>query len=95
MNLHNPSGITILAAALALLLPALITVYVARMYGRSGWRWLLIALVLPFVSVFLIMALVSRESRQAEAEEDARRQAERASRRPKSGVSPSPTDPIS
>lgn len=64
----------------ALVIPSVITVYIARMYGRSGWRWLLISLVLPFLSVFLVMLLVSRESLRREQEEDQRQRAERARR---------------
>jgi MFS family permease len=72
--------LSVLGYLVALLIPSAATVYIARMYGRSGWRWLLISLVLPFLSVFLIMLLVSRESLRREHEEDERQRAERGQR---------------
>ncbi|AII53246.1 hypothetical protein [Hymenobacter sp. APR13] len=70
-----------LGFALTLILPALATVYIARMYGRSWRLWLLLSVLLPFVSVLLIIVVVSRESLRQEREEDARVAAEKAARR--------------
>ena len=62
---------TIIAAGLvAWFLPLVFTVYTAHMYGRSWWKWFLIAMVLPYISVAIIMAVVWKESQQREQRRD-------------------------
>jgi uncharacterized membrane protein len=74
-------NVPIIAGGLvAWFLPLVFTVYTAHMYGRSWWKWLLIAMVLPYVSVAIIMALVWKESQQREQAEEATIAAERAAR---------------
>ena len=74
-------NVPIIAGGLvAWFLPLVFTVYTAHMYGRSWWKWLLIAMVLPYVSVGIIMAVVWKESQQREQAEEARIAAERAER---------------
>ena len=48
-----------------------ITGYIAYNYGRSFWRWFVIGMVLPFVSVFIALGMAMREKA---AEERAERQ---------------------
>ncbi|KAA9327102.1 hypothetical protein F0P96_17845 [Hymenobacter busanensis] len=52
------------------LLSALLTTYIAQ--GRPFWRWFIIGLVLPYVSIFIAMIVVYREHK-AEEREAARR----------------------
>ena len=46
------------------ILSALLTTYIAQ--ERSFWRWFLIGLVLPFVSIFIAMIVVYRDTRAEE-----------------------------
>ncbi|WP_400190256.1 hypothetical protein [Hymenobacter sp. B81] len=45
------------------LLSALLTTYIAQ--GRPFWRWFIIGLLLPYLSIFIAMIVVYRE-REAE-----------------------------
>ena len=38
---------------------ALLTGYIARSNGRSFWGWLLLGLLLPFVSLFIVMLVAT------------------------------------
>jgi MFS family permease len=55
--------ILVMVGALVLFAP--ITGYIAASYGRSFWRWYLIGLLLPFVSMFVAIFMAIR-SRMAE-----------------------------
>lgn len=58
----------ILAALLVLCIPsALITAYIAHMYNRSLWRWLLFGFLVPFVAIFVAIGLAMRDARREEA----------------------------
>jgi hypothetical protein len=46
---------------------ALITAYIAYSHGQRFWPWLLIGLVLPFVSVFLAIGVAIRHKQQTAA----------------------------
>jgi hypothetical protein len=50
---------------------ALLTGYIASSHGRSFWRWFGLGLILPFVSVFVALAVAMRgqlaEDRAAKA----------------------------
>lgn len=46
------------------LLSALITVYIAHMYGRRFWPWLLFGFFVPFISTFIAIALGIRDARR-------------------------------
>ncbi|SNC59900.1 hypothetical protein SAMN06265337_0149 [Hymenobacter gelipurpurascens] len=70
----------IAGGVVAWFLPLVFTVYTAHMYGRSWWKWLLVAMVLPYISVAIIMAVVWKESQQREQAEEAKIAAERAAR---------------
>ncbi|WP_148103636.1 hypothetical protein [Hymenobacter metallilatus] len=48
-------------------LSAVITVYIAHMYGRRFWPWLLFGFFVPFVSTFIAIGLGIREARRREA----------------------------
>lgn len=48
-------------------LSAIITVYVAHMYGRRFWPWLLFGFCVPLVSAFVAIALAIRDARREEA----------------------------
>ncbi|MCC3159593.1 hypothetical protein LJ737_20295 [Hymenobacter sp. 15J16-1T3B] len=45
-------------------LSALLTTYIAQ--ERSFWRWFLLGLVLPFVSIFVAMVVVYRDTKKEE-----------------------------
>lgn len=51
---------TLLVLAVAALVFAPITGYIAYNYGRSFWRWFGIGMVLPFVSVFVALFMAMR-----------------------------------
>jgi uncharacterized BrkB/YihY/UPF0761 family membrane protein len=58
-------NLILLVAGLVLtILSALLTTYIAQ--ERSFWRWFLIGLVLPFVSIFIAMIVVYRDTRREE-----------------------------
>ncbi|WP_151088872.1 hypothetical protein [Hymenobacter baengnokdamensis] len=46
---------------------ALLTAYIAYSHGQSVGRWLVVGLVLPFVSVFLAIAVAVRHKQRAAA----------------------------
>jgi hypothetical protein len=50
----------LLFAALYCVMP-LLTGYLAQANGRSFWRWFGLGLLLPFVSVFVIMIVATRD----------------------------------
>jgi ABC-type uncharacterized transport system permease subunit len=52
------------ACALIAVLSALLTTYIAQ--GRPFWRWFLLGLVLPYLSIFIAMIVVYREQRAEE-----------------------------
>ncbi len=46
------------------LLSAAMTVYIAHMYGRRFWPWLLFGFFVPIVSTFIAIALGIRDARR-------------------------------
>ncbi|MBG8555563.1 hypothetical protein [Hymenobacter guriensis] len=48
-------------------LSALITVYIAHMYGRRFWPWLLFGFFVPMLSAFVAIGLAMRDARRREA----------------------------
>jgi hypothetical protein len=46
---------------------ASITMYIAYSHGHSRLKWFLLGLVLPFVSIFIALAVSIRDERRAEA----------------------------
>ena len=46
---------------------ASVTMYIAYSHGHSRWKWFLLGLVLPFVSIFIALAVAIRDERRAEA----------------------------
>ena len=56
----------LLVFTVSLLVFAPITGYIAYNYQRSFWRWFVLGLVLPFVSVFIILFVAMREQWDAE-----------------------------
>ena len=46
------------------LLSAVITVYIAHMYGRRFWPWLLFGFFVPFLSTFVAIGLGIRDARR-------------------------------
>ncbi|SDX95203.1 hypothetical protein [Hymenobacter psychrophilus] len=46
------------------LISALITVYIAHMYGRRFWPWLLFGFFVPLLSTFVAIALGIRDARR-------------------------------
>lgn len=44
----------------------LLTGYIATSNGRSFWRWYGLGFVLPFLSVFVVMAVTARDQLAAE-----------------------------
>ncbi|WP_139920605.1 hypothetical protein [Hymenobacter sp. DG01] len=48
------------------LLSAVMTVYIAHMYGRRFWPWLLFGLLVPFVSTFIAIGLGIWDARRNE-----------------------------
>ena len=48
---------------------ALVTAYIAHMYGRPLVRWLLIGFCLPLLGIFVAMALAVRDAGKEEAAE--------------------------
>jgi hypothetical protein len=51
----------LLIFGVSLLIFAPITGYIAFSYGRSFWRWFGLGLLLPFVSVFIALAMAMRD----------------------------------
>jgi hypothetical protein len=49
------------------ILLASVTMYIAYSHGHSGLKWFLLGLVLPFVSIFIALAVAIRDERRAEA----------------------------
>jgi hypothetical protein len=49
------------------LLLASVTMYIAYSHGHSRLKWFLLGLVLPFVSIFIALAVAIRDERRAEA----------------------------
>ena len=48
-------------------LSAVMTVYIAHMYGRRFWPWLLFGFCVPLVSTLIAIVLGVREARRREA----------------------------
>ncbi|GAB2947745.1 hypothetical protein GCM10027048_10910 [Hymenobacter coalescens] len=48
-------------------LSALITAYIAQ--GKPFWRWFLIGMLLPYVSIFIAMIMVYREQKAEEKQQ--------------------------
>ncbi|UYZ63573.1 hypothetical protein [Hymenobacter weizhouensis] len=48
-------------------LSAIITVYVAHMYGRRFWPWLVFGFCVPLLSAFIALALAMRDARREAA----------------------------
>ncbi|MFD1875001.1 hypothetical protein [Hymenobacter bucti] len=46
---------------------ALVTMYIAYSHGHSRWKWFLLGLVLPFLSIFIALGVAIRDERRAEA----------------------------
>ncbi|GAA4384431.1 hypothetical protein [Hymenobacter koreensis] len=46
-------------------LSALLTTYIAQ--GKPFWRWFIIGMLLPYVSIFVAMIVVYREHKAAES----------------------------
>lgn len=49
------------------ILLASITMYIAYSHGHSRGKWFLLGLVLPFVSIFIALAVAIRDERRATA----------------------------
>ncbi|RZK15188.1 MAG: hypothetical protein EOO56_23375 [Hymenobacter sp.] len=49
------------------LLLAAVTMYIAYSHGHSRGKWFLLGMVLPFVSIFIALAVAIRDERRAEA----------------------------
>ena len=49
------------------LLLASITMYIAYSHGHSRGKWFLLGMVLPFVSIFIALAVAIRDERRATA----------------------------
>ena len=49
------------------LLLASITMYIAYSHGHSRGKWFLLGMVLPFVSIFIALAVAMRDERRATA----------------------------
>ncbi|MBT9393607.1 hypothetical protein KLP40_10580 [Hymenobacter sp. NST-14] len=49
------------------LLSAVMTVYIAHMYGRRFWPWLLFGFFVPLLSTFVAILLGIRDARRQEA----------------------------
>ncbi|MGI4822396.1 MAG: hypothetical protein ACRYFV_14390 [Janthinobacterium lividum] len=49
------------------ILLASVTMYIAYSHGHSRLKWFLLGLVLPFVSIFIALAVAIRDERRAEA----------------------------
>ncbi|MET4108149.1 hypothetical protein [Hymenobacter sp. UYP22] len=47
-------------------LSAVITVYIAHMYGRRFWPWLLFGFFVPLLSTFIAIGLGIRDARRQE-----------------------------
>ncbi len=62
---------TIFFSAIALFvldcLLASVTMYIAYSHGHSRLKWFLLGLVLPFVSIFIALAVAILDERRAEA----------------------------
>lgn len=54
----------VLIFAVSLLVFAPITGYIAYNYGRSFWRWFGLGCALPYVSLFVVMAVVHRDKKR-------------------------------
>ncbi|OON68555.1 hypothetical protein [Hymenobacter sp. CRA2] len=48
-------------------LSALVTTYIAQ--GKPFWRWFIIGMVLPYVSIFIAMIMVYREHKAEEKQQ--------------------------
>ncbi|MBX0288946.1 hypothetical protein K3G63_00765 [Hymenobacter sp. HSC-4F20] len=48
-------------------LSAVMTVYIAHMYGRRFWPWLLFGFFVPLLSTFVAIGLAMRDARRNEA----------------------------
>ena len=49
------------------LLLASVTMYIAYSHGHSRGKWFLLGMVLPFVSIFIALAVAIRDERRATA----------------------------
>ena len=47
-------------------LSAAITVYIAHMYGRRFWPWLVFGFCVPLIATFVAIALAMRDARREE-----------------------------
>ena len=57
--------LALFAAGLVLtVLSALLTTYIAQ--GKPFWRWFIIGMVLPYLSIFIAMIMVYREQKAEE-----------------------------
>ena len=46
---------------------ASITMYIAYSHGHSRWKWFLLGVGLPFLSIFIALAVAIRDERRATA----------------------------
>ncbi|RAK63537.1 hypothetical protein [Hymenobacter edaphi] len=56
--------VLLIVCSVLTVLSALLTTYIAQ--ERSFWRWFLIGMVLPFVSIFVAMVVVYRDTKKEE-----------------------------
>jgi hypothetical protein len=57
----------IIAALIVDLLLASVTMYIAYSHGHSRGKWFLLGMVLPFISIFIALAVAIRDEQRAKA----------------------------